>query len=242
MSLASNCNTPKQSREPPFIGKCNIRAALGDGYVDATRSTWIDVPESADFVMYWWHIAAEKVCAGQAKRFGFISTNSIKQLFNRRVVQAYLEAKKSLSLVFVIPDHPWVDSADGADVRIVMTTGAAGDSLGRLMLVREETHTDGHEIAVNFQEEYRGKLFAELRGDAPTVTMDKLTKVAWPTDRLEQVEAIRSAIGSQSLVPDEIASQFKAPSKAKQTIIEILNAWQSLGIASVENGNYRLLA
>lgn len=149
---------------PPFIGKRNIRAALGDGYVDAIRSTWTEVPESADFVMYWWHIAAEKVCAGQVKRFGFISTNSIKQLFNRRVVQAHLEAKKPLSLVFVIPDHPWVDSADGADVRIAMTTGAAGDSLGRLMLVREEINTDGEEIAVNFQEEYRGKLFAELRG------------------------------------------------------------------------------
>jgi hypothetical protein len=44
---------------PPFIG--NKRAcvqALGDGYVEALRGAWKDVPESADFVMYWWHKAA----------------------------------------------------------------------------------------------------------------------------------------------------------------------------------------
>jgi len=28
--------------------------------------------------------------------------------------------------VFAIPDHPWVDNADGAAVRISMTVGAAG--------------------------------------------------------------------------------------------------------------------
>ncbi|MGC9163985.1 MAG: DNA methyltransferase, partial [Thiomonas sp.] len=43
---------------PPFIGDKRLRETLGDGYVDALRRVWSDVPESADFVMVWWHAAA----------------------------------------------------------------------------------------------------------------------------------------------------------------------------------------
>ena len=130
---------------PPFIGAATMRRALGDGYVDAVRGTWKAVPDSADFVMYWWHIAGEAVRAGQARRFGFITTNSLRQTFNRRVVQAQLEAKPPLSLAFAIPDHPWVDAADGAAVRIAMTVGAAGEGEGCLLSVRDECETDGDE-------------------------------------------------------------------------------------------------
>ncbi len=75
---------------PPFIGASTVRRALGDGYADALRSTWRDVPESADFVMHWWHAAAQKVAQGKTRRFGLITTNSLPQAFNRRVVQAAL--------------------------------------------------------------------------------------------------------------------------------------------------------
>jgi len=146
---------------PPFIGASTMRRTLGEGYVDAVRSTWAQVPESADFVMHWWHIAAETVRAEKAKRFGFITTNSIKQTFNRRVVQAQLEAKNPLSLAFAIPDHPWVDAGDGAQVRIAMTVGAAGAQEGRLLQVRDETSGEQDEIEVNLQER-QGKMFADL--------------------------------------------------------------------------------
>ncbi|WP_068858351.1 class I SAM-dependent DNA methyltransferase [Perlucidibaca aquatica] len=149
---------------PPFIGASTMRRALGDGYVDAVRNTWKAVPESADFVMYWWHIAAESVRAGQAKRFGFITTNSIRQTFNRRVIQEQLSAKNPLSLAFAIPDHPWVDSADGAAVRIAMTVGYVSSERGRLLLVREEfgNALSQDEIEVNLQERH-GRLFADLK-------------------------------------------------------------------------------
>ncbi len=161
---------------PPFIGAAAMRAALGDGYVQALRSVWSDVPDSADFVMYWWARAAALVGTGAVQRMGLITTNSLRQTFNRRVVQSALDgdllfagaasrpagitarggagvgmagglilskAQKSApghthpsadapvnvpagkparcELVFAIPDHPWVDSADGAAVRIAMT-------------------------------------------------------------------------------------------------------------------------
>ncbi|MFZ4626523.1 MAG: DNA methyltransferase, partial [Rhodoferax sp.] len=164
---------------PPFIGAAAMRAALGDGYVQALRSVWSDVPDSADFVMFWWARAAALVAAGGVQRMGLITTNSLRQTFNRRVVQAALDGHLPLTtpvgthdpathakqqtvrpelglpracrgvegqsnattsnatavagadtplnaqargqLVFAIPDHPWVDSADGAAVRIAMT-------------------------------------------------------------------------------------------------------------------------
>lgn len=159
---------------PPFIGDKAMRRALGEGYVDALRATWTEVPESADFVMHWWHIAAGKVRSGEAKRFGFITTNSLRQTFNRRVVQPHLEAKPALSLAFAIPDHPWVDSGDGAAVRIAMTVGAAGEVGGRLLQVRDEYATDQDEIEVDLSSQ-QGRLFADLKVGINVAGAKKLT-------------------------------------------------------------------
>ncbi len=147
---------------PPFIGNKRMRTALGDGYVEALRGAWPEVPESADFVMYWWHHAAQLTRAGGLQRFGLITTNSIRQSFNRRVLEPHLGDKKQpLSLVFAIPDHPWVDVADGAAVRIAMTVAAAGKSAAVLREVVEEQ--DGEdEIAVRLHEK-RGAMFADLK-------------------------------------------------------------------------------
>ncbi|MGM0517853.1 MAG: DNA methyltransferase [Pseudomonadota bacterium] len=130
---------------PPFIGKLRIREALGDGYVDALRGVYKgEVPDSADFVMYWWHIAANKVRHGEAERFGFITTNSLRQTFNRRVLEPHLrDKKKPLSLVFAIPDHPWVEANDGAAVRIAMTVGVKGSYQGLLRQSLKETSSKG---------------------------------------------------------------------------------------------------
>ncbi len=136
---------------PPFIGASTLRRALGDGYVDALRATWKEVPESADFVMHWWHIAGELARAGRIRRFGFITTNSIRQTFNRRVVEAQLAAQPPLHLAFAIPDHPWVDSSDGAAVRIAMTVGTGDELSGVLRVVTEERTENLDQIAVTTQ-------------------------------------------------------------------------------------------
>ena len=85
--------------------------------------------------MYWWRRAADLVRTGKARRFGLISTNSLPQTFNRRVVAAQLDAKPPLGLVFAIPDHPWYLGSDMAAVRIAMTVGAAGRQEGQLLRV-----------------------------------------------------------------------------------------------------------
>ncbi|MCK6405133.1 MAG: class I SAM-dependent DNA methyltransferase [Rhodocyclaceae bacterium] len=145
---------------PPFIGTATMRAALGDGYVEALRGAWSEVPESADFVMFWWHHAAQLVAAGQTRRFGFITTNSLKQTFNRRVVQGALD--KGVALAFAVPDHPWVDSADGAAVRIAMTVGTATAGEGRLLSVTDEREGTGEGLEVTLAEQ-QGLLHADLR-------------------------------------------------------------------------------
>ena len=146
---------------PPFLGATWLRAEFGDGYAESLRATYPAVPESVDFVLYWWHKAAELVRAGKAKRFGFITTNSLRQTFSRRVVQAQLGASPPLSLVFAIPDHPWVDTVEGAAVRIGMTTGTAGEHLGELLEVTDEQPLDDGSAKVTFVTR-RGKIQADL--------------------------------------------------------------------------------
>lgn len=148
---------------PPFIGNKRMRTALGDGYVEALRGAWPEVPESADFVMFWWHHAAQLTRRGAVERFGFITTNSIRQSFNRRVIEPHLADKKQpLSLVFAIPDHPWVDTADGAAVRIAMTVAIGGDHSGQSLGISNESSVDEGEVACEFRTE-RGRLYADLR-------------------------------------------------------------------------------
>jgi hypothetical protein len=101
---------------PPFIGNKRMRARLGDGYTEAVRKAYPKVSESVDFVMYWWAKAAHTLGKSKTNRSGFITTNSITQPFNRSVIE-----NTKCKLLFAIPDHPWVDGADGADVRIAMT-------------------------------------------------------------------------------------------------------------------------
>ena len=112
---------------PPFIGNKRMRDALGDGYAEALRAAYPDVPDSVDFVLYWWHRAAESMRSGTTRRFGLITTNSITQTFNRRIVAHHTAGKTPLKLQWAIPDHPWTD--DGADVRIAMTVAVAADAI-----------------------------------------------------------------------------------------------------------------
>ncbi|MDZ4698843.1 MAG: type IIL restriction-modification enzyme MmeI [Rhodothermales bacterium] len=136
---------------PPFVGPAMMREALGDGYTEALRRTYKLVPDSADYVMFWWHKAAEAVRAGEAERFGFIATNSLRQTFNRKVLQYHMDAKPALSLAFAIPDHPWVDSADGAAVRISMTVGTSRATGGVLFELGEEKVEDGGAIVMDLK-------------------------------------------------------------------------------------------
>ncbi|MEG4860992.1 class I SAM-dependent DNA methyltransferase [Microcoleus sp. K1-B6] len=110
---------------PPFIGNARMREMLGDGYAEKLRKVYKDVPDTVDFVMYWWHKAAELTRASKIKRFGFITTNSIRQVRQRKVLDFHFTQKIPTRLIFAIPDHPWIDG--GAAVRIAITAGELDD-------------------------------------------------------------------------------------------------------------------
>ena len=149
---------------PPFIGSKRMRDLLGDGYVDAVQEVWPDIPQATDFVMRWWHCAALLTRRGALQRFGLITTNSLRQAYVRRAVEPHLAGDPPLSLVFAIPDHPWVDSEDGAAVRIAMTAGEAGRLDGRLGTVESESEevSDGNEDLVDLIGFATGRINADL--------------------------------------------------------------------------------
>lgn len=135
---------------PPFIGNKRMREALGEGYVESLRQAWrATKPNSWDFVIFWWQKAAELVSRSKACQFGFITTNSIHQSSNRTVIESALGSKHPCHLTFAIPDHPWVDSADGAAVRIAMTVVAPGAGSGILQTVIKEWELEDGEHQVD---------------------------------------------------------------------------------------------
>jgi hypothetical protein len=71
--------------------------------------------------MYWWHKAAELVRIGKIYKFGLITTNTLSQVRQRKVVEYHQSQNNPIQLFFTVPDHPWVD--EGASVRIAMTAG-----------------------------------------------------------------------------------------------------------------------
>lgn len=127
---------------PPFIGLRNLRRRLDDQVISAVREAYPDVPDNVDWVMYWWFKAAELAKRKAVRSFGLVTTKSIGQSFARALVRPYLKGKDRLSFVFAIPNHPWVDDVDGADVRIAMITMRYGKHIGTLQKVVREVPTD----------------------------------------------------------------------------------------------------
>jgi hypothetical protein len=147
---------------PPFIGNKRMREALGDGYTEALRTAYSGkVSETIDFVMYWWYKAAKLLSNNKIMRFGFITTNSITQTFNRKVIEAFLNLDSPVSLVYAFPDHPWVDSNVGADVRIAMTVCVKGQSVGTLQNALYEERSDSMEVQIEIKEK-EGKINSDI--------------------------------------------------------------------------------
>jgi hypothetical protein len=200
---------------PPFIGAKYLRAALGDGYAEALRQAWPDVPESADFVMFWWARAAALVSTRKAQRMGLITTNSLTQTFNRRVVQAALD--RSGVLAFAIPDHPWVDTAGGAAVRIAMTVLQPSAGEGRLQTVTSEAPGQDGDVAVTLDER-RGVIHADLSMGAnvtAAVPLQAMSGISSPGVKLHGAGFI--------VTPEEVATLLVSDSTCAALIRDYRN-------------------
>ncbi|MDP3401225.1 MAG: hypothetical protein Q8R97_08910 [Brevundimonas sp.] len=130
-----------------------LRSRMEPGYAEALWSAHKHMNESADFVMYWWDRAAELLTRKKTplRRFGLVTTNSISQVFQRRVMERHLNAKAPVSIIFAVPDHPWTKATkDSAAVRIAMTVARAGSYDGMLREVVAETGLDTDEPRLTF--------------------------------------------------------------------------------------------
>jgi hypothetical protein len=154
---------------PPFIGGADMRQELGDGYAEACWKARPLVPGGADFVMHFWDEAARrlqrkatKLQPNSLQRFGFITTNSITQIFSRRVIKRYMSDREPLSIIFAIPNHPWLKALDKAAVRIAMTVVEKGDRTGVLSEVASEIglNTDAPQVSLNSEE---GRVLSSLK-------------------------------------------------------------------------------
>ncbi len=192
---------------------------------------------------------------------GLITTNSLRQTFNRRVVQAALsgsfvagvpgegtrlngvgagadggrasgliyksaagtptidagtgaagaKAGKAVApvcgpshLCFAIPDHPWVDSANGAAVRIAMTVLAPGAGEGAVLRVTGERTCDFGEVAITVQER-RGLVHADLSvgaNVAAAVPLRAMAGVSSPGVKLHGAGFIVTPDEAAKLLPD----------------------------------------
>ncbi|MBD2160834.1 class I SAM-dependent DNA methyltransferase [Limnothrix sp. FACHB-1083] len=108
---------------PPFLGNRDMRDTFGDGYVEALSQTYAALPDTLDYVMYWWHRSAQCIEKHNLYSFGLITTNTIRQSRQRKVIDLHLNNKHGIKLFFAIPDHPW--SSEGAAVRISMSAGCS---------------------------------------------------------------------------------------------------------------------
>jgi len=120
---------------PPFVANRNMRAELGDGYVDAITSTYAEVTQAVDLVMYFWMTGANKVARREVRRSGLITTSRFRLQQNQAAVTPALNA--GARLLYAIPDHPWTGESTEASVRVAMTVvgSAMLDSARPLMLI-----------------------------------------------------------------------------------------------------------
>ena len=190
---------------PPFIGKGEkLLKDLGEGYVKTLRLAYKGlVPDGSDFVMYWWKKAAALVVSGRVRQAGLISTNSISQKFNSRVVAEALSGDSPGHLAFAIPDHPWIDSKDGAAVRIAMTVVASGVGEGLLETVIDEVpNPEESELMDVVLQERRGLIHRNL-------TVGVNVTAALPLQSNARIASTGLILGSRGFVFSSAeASQF----------------------------------
>lgn len=149
---------------PPFIGGKDIRSRTAPGYAEALWAAHPQMNESADYVMYWWDRAAEILRREHTKlrRFGLVTTNSISQVFQRRVIERHVSGKNPLSIIFAIPDQPWTKATrDSAAVRIAMTVAQTKPAFGVLLETISESDIDTDEPKIEFKVTI-GKINADI--------------------------------------------------------------------------------
>jgi hypothetical protein len=146
---------------PPFIGNKRMRDRLGSEYVEALRSAQAEVAGSVDLVMYWVSRSGELLKRGSLRRFGLVTTNSITQPLNRCPLEEATSGKNAASLIYAVPDHPWIDTSDGAAVRVSIIVAERGRNEGRLVTIDTASERRDNSEVLGYSEQV-GKIAPNL--------------------------------------------------------------------------------
>ena len=113
---------------PPFLGGKKIRRELGDTYTDNLFSVYPQMHGEADLVTYWFEKSNMQLKKSMTKRVGLLSTNRIRGINNRMVLN---RIKESGDIFMAWSDRAW--TLDGASVRVSMIGFDDGTELAKTL-------------------------------------------------------------------------------------------------------------
>ena len=114
---------------PPFLGDKMMRGELGNEYTARLRALYSGrVDGGADLVTYWFERARALIEAGKVKRAGLISTNSIRNGANRKVLDKIATGG---GIFAAWADHEW--TLDGAAVNVSLVCFDGGGESERTL-------------------------------------------------------------------------------------------------------------
>jgi hypothetical protein len=190
---------------PPFLGDKMMRGEMGDEYVTNLRTLYGGrVPGGADLVTYWFEKSRSQIELELTKRAGLISTNSIRMVGNRPV----LERIKTTGDIFMAwSDNPWV--LDGAAVRISIVAFDNGDEMIRSLdkVVVDEIHPDltaGSRVttAKRLVENENLCFLGMMKGgpfDISAAVAEKMLKQPLNPNRKENADVVKRRLGGQDI-------------------------------------------
>jgi hypothetical protein len=108
---------------PPYIGDRKMKAELGESYVKALRSAYrTNIPDSGNFVCYWFEKAARAIETGNATRVGLVATSTIRNPNTRFTLERMMSVSQ---LYMAISNMLWIEghgnSPNNAAVRVAVT-------------------------------------------------------------------------------------------------------------------------
>jgi SAM-dependent methyltransferase len=77
---------------PPYLGAKRLKQEYDIGYVNRIRAAFPDVPGNADYCVYWFRKAHERMYTGT--RAGLVGTNTIRQNYSRKGGLDYIVANQ----------------------------------------------------------------------------------------------------------------------------------------------------
>jgi len=114
---------------PPFLGGKLIRQGVGDAYVSALHTMYVDrLPLFSDYCCYWFEKARKHVEERKCTRVGLLATQGIRGGANRRVLE---RIKHSGDIFFAVSDRAWI--LEGASVHVSIVAFDGGEEKRRTL-------------------------------------------------------------------------------------------------------------